>query len=136
MPDQRNARAVYDYVVTGREQIIFVLPGLKQREFEQRTIEWHRRALDGCRYRSRFLDGLARFAQVIKGELDIRIVDRPLEDLTVLLEEGGPDRFGLAHGSPDRPFQPIAFYRPVNSYEQAELPLRTEVTGLLREPYV
>ncbi len=79
---------------------------------------------------------MARFAQIIKGELDIRVIDRPLENLTIFLEEGGPDRFGLAHCSPDRPFKPIALYRAVNFYEQTKLPLGTDVTGLLREPYV
>src|SRR5689334_15250821 len=136
MPDQRNAGAVYDYVVAGCEQIIFIMPGLKQCKFEQRTIEWHRRALDRCCYRARFFHGMARVAQVIKGQLDVWVIDRTLENLAILLKEGDPHGLGLSHSAPNRPLKAVAFYWAVNFYEKSKLPLGSGVTGFLREPYV
>jgi hypothetical protein len=59
-----------------------------------------------------------------------------LENLAIHPEDGGPARFGLAHHSADRPLKAITFYRALDSHEQAKLPLRTEVTGFLRKPYV
>ena len=83
-----------------------------------------------------FLHGMARAAQVIKGQLDIRVIDRPLENLAIHLEEGDPDWFGLLHHSADRPLKGITFYRALDSHEEAKLPLRTGVTRFLRKPYV
>jgi hypothetical protein len=52
-----------------------------------------------------------------KGELDIWVVDRPLEQLAVHLEKGGPDRFGLSHHSADRPLKGITLYGALDSHE-------------------
>jgi hypothetical protein len=79
---------------------------------------------------------MTRTAQVIEVQLDIRVIDRPLENLAIHPEEGGPEWFGLSHHSADRPLQGVAFYRALDSHEQAKLPLRTGVTRFLREPYV
>ena len=72
----------------------------------------------------------------MKGQLDIRIIDRPLENLAIHLEDGGPGWFGLLHCLADRPLKSIAFYRALDSHEKAELPFRTGVTRFLRKPDV
>jgi hypothetical protein len=79
---------------------------------------------------------MARAAHVIAGQLDIRVIDRPLENLAILLKESGPDWFGLWHHSADRPLKGITFYRALDSHKQAKLPLRTEATRFLRKPYI
>ena len=83
-----------------------------------------------------FLHGIARVGQVIEGQLDIRVFDRPLENLAVRLKESGPAWFGLLQRSADRPLKGITFYRAVDSREKAKLPLRTGVTRFLRKPDV
>ena len=79
---------------------------------------------------------MVRAAQVIEGKLNIRVIDRPLENLAIHLEESGPDWFGLSQRSADRPLKGITFYRALDSHEEAKLPLRTEATRFLRKPYV
>ena len=79
---------------------------------------------------------MVRAAQVIEGKLNIRGINRPLENLAIHPEEGGPDRFGLSQGSPDRPLKGITFYRALDPHKEAKLPLRTEATRFLRKPYV
>ena len=64
-----------------------------------------------------FPHGMARAAQVIAGQLDIRVIDRPLENLAIHLEEGGPEWFGLAHHSADRPLKAITFYLALDFHE-------------------
>jgi hypothetical protein len=83
-----------------------------------------------------FLHGMTRAAQVIEGQLDIRVIDRPLENLAIHLEEGGPAWFGLLQRSADRPLKGITVYHALDSHEQAKLPLRTEATRFLRKPNV
>jgi hypothetical protein len=77
-----------------------------------------------------------RAAQVIEGKLNIRVINRPLGNLAILLKESGPERFGLSHHSADRPLKGITFYRALDSHKEAKLPLRTEATRFLRKPYV
>jgi hypothetical protein len=60
---------------------------------------------------------MVRAAQVIEVQLDIRVIDRPLENLVIHLEAGGPAWFGLSHHSTDRPLKGIAFYRALDSHE-------------------
>jgi hypothetical protein len=52
---------------------------------------------------------MARVAQVVEGELHIWVIDRPLDNLAIRLEDGGPDWFGLSHNVADRPLQGITF---------------------------
>ena len=79
---------------------------------------------------------MVRAAQVIEGKLNIRVINRPLENLAIHLEESGPDRLGLSQRLADRPLKGITFYRALDSHKEAKLPLRTEVTRFLRKPYV
>jgi len=79
---------------------------------------------------------MVRAAQVIEGQLDIRVIDRPLANLAIRLKESGPEWFGLLHHSADRPLKGITFYRALDSHEEAKLPLRKRVTRFLRKPYV
>ena len=79
---------------------------------------------------------MARAGQVIKGQLDIRVIDRPLENLAIHPEKGGPAWFGLLHHSADRPLKGITFYRALDSHEEAKLPLRAGVPCFLRKQYV
>jgi hypothetical protein len=83
-----------------------------------------------------FLHGIGRAAQVIKGHLDIRVIDRLLENLAIHLEKGSSNRFGLAQHSAERPLKGITFYRALDSREEAKLPLRTGLTRFLRKPDV
>jgi hypothetical protein len=64
-----------------------------------------------------FLDGMARAAQVIEGQLNIRVIDCSLENLAIRLKAGDPDWFGLSHNSADRPLEGITVYRALYSYE-------------------
>jgi hypothetical protein len=59
-----------------------------------------------------------------------------LENLAIRLKESGPDWFGPLQRSADRPLKGITFYRALDSREEAELPLGTGATRLLREPYI
>jgi hypothetical protein len=74
--------------------------------------------------------------QVIERHLDIRVIDRPLENLAIHLEDGGPDWFRLLHHSADRALKGITFYRTLDFHEEAKLPFSTAVTRFLRKPYV
>ena len=60
---------------------------------------------------------MARAAQVIEGQLDIRVIDRPLENLAIHLEDGGPGWFGLSHHSADRLLKGITVYRALDFHE-------------------
>ncbi len=136
MTDQRDAGPVDDDVVAAGEQEELVAPGRKQDEPEQRPGERHGRALDRQRPPARFPHGIGHVGQVVKGQLDVGVIDRPLEDLAVHLEEGRPGRLGLPHRLPDRPLQGIALDHAVDPHEQTELPLGIGVTGLARQPDV
>ena len=83
-----------------------------------------------------FLHGIARGAQVIEFQLDTRVIDHPLENLAIHLEKGSSKRFGLVHHLTDRLLKQTRLYRALDSHEYAQLPLRTRVTRLLREPNV
>lgn len=83
-----------------------------------------------------FPNGIARIGQVMTDQLDVRILDHPLKDLAVRLEEGDPAWFGVQQPQADRPLEDVTFDRAVDSCEQAQLPLRTGVTRFLRKPYV
>ncbi|ASL18440.1 hypothetical protein MYCOZU2_06095 (plasmid) [Mycobacterium intracellulare subsp. chimaera] len=72
----------------------------------------------------------------MKLEIDMRVSDRALHHLAVNLEERNPQRFGLRHRLVDRPLEDIPVYRTLDLDQQAELPLRTRITRLLREPDV
>ena len=61
--------------------------------------------------------GLSRAAQIIKCQLDIRVIDRSLENLAIHLEESGPDWFGLLQRLTDRPLKEITLYRALDSHE-------------------
>ncbi|CAM3413292.1 hypothetical protein MYCO108962_19260 [Mycobacterium colombiense] len=136
MADQPHAGAVDHDVMAAREEEEFVSPGLEEDELEQRPGERHGRALNGQRSATGFLLGIGRIAQVEERQLDVWVLDRPLDDLAVDLEEGDPGRFRLVHGLPDRPLQGVALDHAVDPHEQAELPLGVGVARFLRKPYV
>ncbi|MBI2694749.1 MAG: hypothetical protein HYX30_11035 [Mycobacterium nebraskense] len=69
-------------------------------------------------------------------EFNFRIVNRPLENLAVLFKERGPDRLSLPQRSADRPLEGLSLQPTLDFREEAKLPLRSEATRLLREPYV
>ena len=79
---------------------------------------------------------MARVTQVVEGHLDVRVIDRPLEDLAIHLDDGGLGWFGLLHHVADRPLEQVTLYRAVESHKHAQLPLRSGVTRFLREPNV
>ncbi len=123
-------------MVAGAEQIEFLGLRLEEDEFEQLTVQRHRRALDARCQPADVLHGIGRAGQVMKLELDMRVIDRPLNHLAVNLEERSPERFGLRHCLADRPLEDITVYRTLDLDQQAELPLRTRIARLLREPDV
>ncbi|ORB12613.1 hypothetical protein BST37_15920 [Mycobacterium noviomagense] len=75
-------------------------------------------------------------AQVVEGQLDVRIIHHFLVDLAVYLKDAGPSWFRLLYCSADRPLKDITIYRSFDFQEQAELPFRAGVTRFLRKPYV
>ena len=68
--------------------------------------------------------------------VDFRIVDYPLENLTVLLEECCPDRIGFSHRTLQRPLEGVAIHCALDSHQHADLPVRTSLTRLLGQPDV
>jgi hypothetical protein len=72
----------------------------------------------------------------MEGQLDIRVIDRPLENLAIHLEDRGPGWFGLPQRLTDRLPEQIRLHRAVESHKHTELPLHTGVTGFLRKPNV
>jgi hypothetical protein len=79
---------------------------------------------------------MARVTQVVEGHLDVRVIDRPLQDLAIQLEDGGLRGFGLTHHVTDRPLEHVSLYRAVESHKDAELPVSAGVARFLRKPYV
>ncbi len=79
---------------------------------------------------------MARAAQVIEVQVDVRVVDHPLENLAVHLEKGSSKRFGLSHHFANRLLKQTRLYRALDSHEHTQLPLSTGVTRFLRKPYV
>src|SRR5512139_1167496 len=128
MTDQRDTESVGDDVVAAGEPVELGGSRLEQREGVKRAGQRHRRALDRRCDLERFLRGIMRSTQVVKSELHGWVIDRLLPDTTVLLEERGPDRFGLRHDPADRPFKGPPLNRALDLDEQAELPIRAEAT--------
>src|SRR6476661_470583 len=121
MANQRDAGPVGDDVVAAGEPVVLRGSRLEQCELEQRASERHRCALDRRRYREGFLRGITRAAQIMEGKLDIRVVDRPLVNLAVLLEEGGSGGLGLPQHSADRPLEGTTLDRALDLDKEAEL---------------
>src|SRR4029079_8744103 len=78
--------------------------------------------------------GLMRAAQVIESKFNVRLINRPLENVAILFIERGPDRFSLPQRSDDRPPHVLSLPRARDFREKAKLPLRSEATRFLREP--
>ncbi|BBZ01766.1 hypothetical protein MCHIJ_12030 [Mycolicibacterium chitae] len=86
-----------------------------------------------------FEDGLYRIlgiADVVEGEFDIRVIERPLEHLTVDLEEGRPRRFGFLQGLAYRFLEQAVVDGTVDPAQEAQLPFRTGQAAFLRKPDV
>ena len=79
---------------------------------------------------------MARVAQVVEGHLDIRVVDRPLDDVAIFLGDGGPGRLGLLHHVTDRPHEHSGLHRAVESDKHAQLPVSAGLTRFLRKPNI
>ena len=79
---------------------------------------------------------MARVAQVVEGHLDVRVIDRPLEDLAIQLDDGGPGWFGLTHHVTDRPLEQVSLHRAVESHKNTKLPVSAGVTRFFRQPNV
>ena len=84
----------------------------------------------------RFLDRILRGYEVIASKLNIRVINRLLENLAIHLVKGGSKWFGLVHHLTDRPLKQTRLYRALDSPKHAQLPLRTEATRFLRKPYI
>ena len=83
-----------------------------------------------------FLDRILRAYEVIAGKLNIRVINRLLENLTIRLEKGGSKWFGLAHHLTDRALKQTRLDRALDSHKIAQLPPRTEAIRFLRKPYI
>ncbi len=77
-----------------------------------------------------------RTAQVVKRKLNMLVVDCPLDDLAVLLEETSPDRFGFSYHSTDRPLKGITLYWTFDSHKQTELPACAITTRFVCKPNI
>ncbi|CAM3394296.1 hypothetical protein MYCO108962_18340 [Mycobacterium colombiense] len=136
MTNQREADSVRHYVVAADEKIKFICPRLQQRKLEQRATQRHHGALNrGCQPIG-FLDGILGAQALIASELDIRVINRLLENLAIDLEKGGPEWFGLAHHLTDRLLKQPRVDGALDSQEIAQLPPRTFAIGFLRKPYI
>jgi hypothetical protein len=52
-----------------------------------------------------FLYGILRAREIIASKLNVRVINRILENLTIHLEKDSSKWFGLAHRSADRPLK-------------------------------
>nr|WP_264017071.1 hypothetical protein [Mycolicibacterium confluentis] len=121
--------------MAGAEQEVLVVPRLEQSKSEQRSGERHRGSLDGRRDLASFLRRVLRISQVIELKREIRVIERLLEDLSIGLDEGRTQRFGLLQHSAYRPLKGITFNRTLDLGKQTELPLlSTGVAGSPRKP--
>gem|GEM_PF-4087127 len=82
-----------------------------------------------------FLNRILRTYEVIASNLNIRVINRVLENLAVHLEKGGSKWFGLAHHLTDRALKQTRIDRALESHKTAQLPPRAEVIRFLRKPY-
>src|SRR5246127_5452779 len=136
MTNKSKADSVHHDMVAAHEKIKFIYPRLQQRKFEQRATKRHRRALNrgcnpiGC------LDRILRAYKFIASKLNIRVINRLLENLAIHLEKGGSKWFGLAHHLTDRALKQTRLDRALDSHKIAQLPPRTEATRFLRKPDV
>ena len=80
------------------------------------------------------LDRILRGCEVIPSKLNVRVVNRLLENLSVQLEKGRSQWFGLAYHLTDRRFKQARGDRARASQKHTQLPLRTEATRFLRKP--
>lgn len=69
--------------------------------------------------------------QVVKSQLDVRVVDRLLHHLAVDLEERDPAGFGFGDGLGDGLLERVAMDLAVDLDQQTELPLGAGETGFL-----
>ncbi|OBH48980.1 hypothetical protein A5687_19965 [Mycobacterium mantenii] len=83
-----------------------------------------------------FLDRVFRASEIVVGKLNVRVINRLLENLAVQLEKGGSERFGLAHRLTNHVLKQIRLYRALDSHQIAQLPSRSEATRFLRKPYI
>ena len=81
-----------------------------------------------------FLDRILRAHEVIASKLNIRVINRLLENLAIHLEKGGSKWFGLAHHLTDRALKQTRLDRALESHKIAQLPPRTEAIRFLRKP--
>src|ERR1700757_447457 len=134
MTNKSKADSVHHDMVAAHEKIKFIYPRLQQRKFEQRATKRHRRALNrGCQPMG-FLDRIRRAYEVIASKLNIRVINRLLENLAIHLEKGGSEWFGLAHHLTDRALKQTRLNRALESHKIAQLPPRTEAIRFLRKP--
>jgi hypothetical protein len=73
---------------------------------------------------------------VSPSKLNIRVINRLLENLAIHLEKGGSKWFGLAHHLTDRRLKQTNVDWARDSQKHAQLPLRTEAARFLRKPYI
>src|SRR5271168_3859802 len=81
-----------------------------------------------------FLYRILRADDIMASKLNVRVIDRLLENLAINLEKGSSKWFGLPYHVTDRQLKQIRLYRAVDSHKHAQLPLRTEATRFLRKP--
>ncbi|SHW51374.1 Uncharacterised protein [Mycobacteroides abscessus subsp. abscessus] len=136
LQDQCQPDAVGDDVVAAGEEVGLVGAGPEVGEPQQRAIQRHGGALQRRGRRTRIGHRLVGIGQIMERHLEIGDVEQPLAHLTAGLRERRPHRVGLAHDVADRLLEDLEINRTVNFYEDTELPLRSRLTGFLREPDV
>jgi hypothetical protein len=136
MANKSETDSVRHYMMAAHEEIKFINPRLHQREFEQRASQRHHRTLNrGCQPMS-FLARILRTHEVIARELNIRVINRLLEDLAVHLEEDGSQWVGLVHHLTDRALKQARVDPALESHKIAQLPPCTQAICFLRKPYI
>ncbi|RFZ39705.1 hypothetical protein DAVIS_03225 [Mycobacterium marinum] len=77
-------------MVDGHEKIELFGGHLKERELEQRAVPRHRLSMHRQPAPIGFRDGISTASQVVEWNLEIRVVDHLLNDMPVILHDGGP----------------------------------------------
>lgn len=87
-----------------------VVRGPVQRELQQLTGQRHQRTLNIRRLFASKTGRIVRIAQVLERQLQIRMINRALDDLSIHFKERSASGFGLRHSLTNGPLKENSFY--------------------------
>ncbi|CPU12763.1 Uncharacterised protein [Mycobacteroides abscessus] len=97
-------------MVAQAEQVELVVRGPVQRELQQLTGQRHQRTLNIRRLFASKTGRIVRIAQVLERQLQIRMINRALDDLPIHFKERSASGFGLRHSLTNGPLKENSFY--------------------------